>query len=247
MYNIDTNELDSSLAAIAEASRPSNDIKEVEGHLGEQNGGEGVDDLVSPTDQLAVPVPDSGVADVNASPEQREEAKGKKKQSRRVITRRARHYLTVAQVKAMPEPSWLLEEFLQSGSLSVLYGPPKVGKSFLALDWGLSIAYGCEWLDCSTGEPKPVLYIAGEGLGEDTEPIFIENDDAPVVSGPHLVSDQEPPRTCRHFIRRLVRPALGHVVQPPCGRSRCRYPGRACVWCRFGGMPQHKSHNLKAV
>jgi hypothetical protein len=82
------------------------------------------------------------------------------------MVRRSRRYLTPAEVKELPEPSWLLERLIPSGSLVVLYGPPKVGKSFLALDWALSMAEGCDWLGRATsGEPQPVVYLAGEGIG----------------------------------------------------------------------------------
>lgn len=54
-----------------------------------------------------------------------------------------------------PKPAWLLEGRIPANSLVVLYGPPKVGKSFLALDWAIRLAQG----------GVSVLYLAGEGLG----------------------------------------------------------------------------------
>jgi RecA-family ATPase len=47
--------------------------------------------------------------------------------------------------------------------LVVLYGDPAAGKSFLALDWGLSVATGVPALghEVKKGE---VVYIYGEGI-----------------------------------------------------------------------------------
>jgi hypothetical protein len=59
---------------------------------------------------------------------------------------------------------------LPERSLCCLYGEPNVGKSFMALDWGLSIALGEDWLGRPTREktgrdrrPGKVVYVQGEG------------------------------------------------------------------------------------
>lgn len=72
--------------------------------------------------------------------------------------------LSIDDLKRMPPPTWLLSDLLVAGSLAVLYGPPGVGKSFLALDFALSISTGCE----GVAEPNgcgPVVYLAAEGFG----------------------------------------------------------------------------------
>lgn len=72
--------------------------------------------------------------------------------------------LSIDDLKRMPPPTWLLSNLLVAGSLAVLYGPPGVGKSFLALDFALSISTGCE----GVAEPNgcgPVVYVAAEGFG----------------------------------------------------------------------------------
>ena len=48
-------------------------------------------------------------------------------------------------------------------TLALLYGKPKSYKSFLALDFGLSIAGGRSWGDRATAQ-GPVIYVAAEGL-----------------------------------------------------------------------------------
>jgi hypothetical protein len=46
--------------------------------------------------------------------------------------------------------------------LALLYGPPGVGKSFLALDWSLCIAAGLGWHGLKVKKGL-VIYVAGEG------------------------------------------------------------------------------------
>ena len=70
--------------------------------------------------------------------------------------------LSVADLAALPEPAWLLEDLLPVG-FNVLFGPSNVGKSFLALDWALCIASGIPWFGQQT-EAGTVVYIAAEGV-----------------------------------------------------------------------------------
>jgi hypothetical protein len=69
------------------------------------------------------------------------------------------HYL-----RNMPPVEWLVDGLLTKHGFSVLYGSPGAGKSFLAIDIALSVAYGKAWHDCAT-QQGAVLYIAGEGVG----------------------------------------------------------------------------------
>lgn len=72
--------------------------------------------------------------------------------------------LTVDEIEDMPLPAWLVKDVLIEGALAVLAGEPGVGKSFLALDWALSVASGVDWMGrpCANG---PVAYVAAEGAG----------------------------------------------------------------------------------
>lgn len=63
----------------------------------------------------------------------------------------------------LPEPKWLVHDHITDG-LSVMYGPPGSGKTFLALDWALSIATGARWHGRDVVH-APVLYVSGEGGG----------------------------------------------------------------------------------
>lgn len=62
----------------------------------------------------------------------------------------------------MPEPKWLIEGLFEQDALVMLVGPPGSFKSFLGIDWALSLAVGLPWSDRET-KPSRVLYALGEG------------------------------------------------------------------------------------
>jgi hypothetical protein len=70
--------------------------------------------------------------------------------------------LSISDLAALPEPTWLLDGMLPAG-FAVLFGPSNAGKSFLALDWALCIASGVAWYGQDT-QPGWVVYIAAEGV-----------------------------------------------------------------------------------
>lgn len=70
--------------------------------------------------------------------------------------------LSLADLEAMPPPQWLVHETIAQGGLTIIYGDPGAGKSFIALDMALRIAQGMNWHGVRTRRTG-VLYIAGEG------------------------------------------------------------------------------------
>jgi hypothetical protein len=60
-----------------------------------------------------------------------------------------------------PAPKWAVPEVIAEG-VTLLAGPPKVGKSWLSLGLGLAIASGAPALGSIATEPGPVLYLALE-------------------------------------------------------------------------------------
>ncbi|MEU3105284.1 AAA family ATPase [Streptomyces griseoflavus] len=60
-----------------------------------------------------------------------------------------------------PEPKWAVPGILAEG-VNVLAGPPKVGKSWLSLGLGLSVADGGKAFDSVPVQGGPVLYLALE-------------------------------------------------------------------------------------
>ena len=62
----------------------------------------------------------------------------------------------------LPRLQWLADGIVPTPSLVALYGPPKAGKSFVAIDLALSVATGRKWLGHEVKQ-GPVLYIVAEG------------------------------------------------------------------------------------
>lgn len=72
--------------------------------------------------------------------------------------------LSLSELRNMPPAEWLVEGYLPRHGLAALYGPPGAGKSFLALDMALCVAYGKPFNGRVVAH-GPVIYIAGEGVG----------------------------------------------------------------------------------
>lgn len=70
--------------------------------------------------------------------------------------------LSVAEVRRLPRPAWLVRNFLPASSLVVLFGNPGSGKSFVALDLACSIARGVPWRGLPVRRGT-VVYVACEG------------------------------------------------------------------------------------
>ncbi len=62
----------------------------------------------------------------------------------------------------LPDPEPLIEGVIDRGTVSLLAGASGSGKSFVALDWALSIASGRPWFGREV-EKGRVLYLAAEG------------------------------------------------------------------------------------
>ena len=71
--------------------------------------------------------------------------------------------LTLSQIGELPPLEWLIENLVPQDGLVVLYGEPAAGKSFVALDWGLSVATGAPWLGHKVKQGE-VVYIYAEGV-----------------------------------------------------------------------------------
>lgn len=65
------------------------------------------------------------------------------------------------ELDAIPPPTWLIDGMVTDG-MTVVVGDPGSAKTFLALDWALSIASGAPWLAESVTQ-RNVLYVTGEG------------------------------------------------------------------------------------
>jgi hypothetical protein len=59
-------------------------------------------------------------------------------------------------------PTWLIEGYVPVNSIGMMAGAPKAMKSFLVIDWMMSVALGRSWCGLTTKQMK-VIYILGEG------------------------------------------------------------------------------------
>ncbi len=76
---------------------------------------------------------------------------------------RRRLITTDEMMSDLSPPDWLINDYLESDTLAVLYGAPKSGKTFVVLDIALSVASGVSF----HGKPVQqgaVIYVTGEGL-----------------------------------------------------------------------------------
>lgn len=71
--------------------------------------------------------------------------------------------VTADDLVSYPKPDALIEDHIFEQEAVCLYGPANCGKTFLALDWALSIATGLPWLGQYAVKRGPVIYMAGEG------------------------------------------------------------------------------------
>lgn len=62
----------------------------------------------------------------------------------------------------MPPPEWQIDGIIPLGGLVGLYGPPGVGKSFIAIDMALHLASGRSWQGHDVRKGY-VLYVSAEG------------------------------------------------------------------------------------
>ena len=65
-------------------------------------------------------------------------------------------------IRDVRPPDWLVRGYIERNTLALLLGDPEAGKSFCAIDIGLSIACGADWHGARVNA-GPVIYVAGEG------------------------------------------------------------------------------------
>jgi RecA-family ATPase len=70
--------------------------------------------------------------------------------------------LDLDELEALPPPTWLIDGLISDHGLSIVYGDPGAGKSFVVLDMALRLSFGMDWHGTPT-KRCGVLYIAGEG------------------------------------------------------------------------------------
>ena len=74
-----------------------------------------------------------------------------------------RALIPLDQIEPALHRPYLVKNWLDLGSFSVVFGESNVGKTFLALDLALHVAAGVAWHGARVSDPRQVLYIASEG------------------------------------------------------------------------------------
>lgn len=70
--------------------------------------------------------------------------------------------LSLDDLENLPDPDPLIDGVLDARTVTMLAGPSGKGKSFVALDWALSLASSSPWLG-RKAKRRRVLYVAAEG------------------------------------------------------------------------------------
>lgn len=79
------------------------------------------------------------------------------------VTKPTNLFISVGDLLTQPDKdNWLIKNYLELDSTSLLYGTSGVGKSFVSVDIACCIATGTSWQGQDT-EEGAVFYIAGEG------------------------------------------------------------------------------------
>lgn len=99
-----------------------------------------------------------GAEDMFGAPE---EAGGK--QEKRAKEEERFRLFDTEEIERRPPVEWLVEHTIPAGSMSMIYGPPGAGKSFIALDICGRLACGLPWGGHAARAAR-VLYVAGEGV-----------------------------------------------------------------------------------
>src|SRR5262249_14290215 len=72
--------------------------------------------------------------------------------------------LSLSQMLALPKPTWTVKGLMPDGSLGIMFGREKSGKTFYALELALCCSTALPFFDVPTvKDPLRWLYIASEG------------------------------------------------------------------------------------
>lgn len=66
-------------------------------------------------------------------------------------------------LETIPDLEWLIEGWIPKGGLTMIYGPPKSGKSFIVMSLVLALDHGERWLGHPVVDRCRSLYVALEG------------------------------------------------------------------------------------
>ena len=135
----------------------------VKSRTGDLNAeGRGVDEFRKKVTSTLIRAREGKIADIHIAP-QKQQYKGEEPEEKPVRpVERTIKIRTLGELRATPPPSFMVADYLIENSFAVLFGAPASYKSFVGVDWGLSIAHGVDWNSRPTRQGA-VLYLAMEG------------------------------------------------------------------------------------
>ena len=105
-----------------------------------------------------------------------------------------RGQLTVVQasklITQVDEPDWLIEGVVERQSLVSVFGAPKSGKSFVAIDLAASVSSGINFFDFPVKQKSSVLYVAGEGVRGIRKRCAVLNKTKSLAEAPFFITDR---------------------------------------------------------
>jgi len=135
----------------------------VKSRTGDLNAeGRGIDEFRKKVTSTIIRAREGKIADLDIKPDKGQPGASNAPSDTQVPFERKIRVKTLGELRATPPPSFMVADYLIENSFAVLYGPPASFKSFLAIDWALSIAHGIDWNGRPTAQGA-VIYLAMEG------------------------------------------------------------------------------------
>ena len=129
------------------------------------------------------------------------------------------HLYSVEEMQEWPEPEWLIKGIIPKEGFAQIYGRENCGKTFVVLDWALSIATGSNWANDLEVLQGPVIYVFGEGrtglkarVNAWLEHHEVERTEAAV---PFYAVDQPPQLTKKDDVIKFVEDIIDQLEKKP--------------------------------
>ena len=136
--------------------------RKVKSRTGDLNAeGRGIDEFRKKVTSTIIRAREGKIADIHIAPNKDGAGTSLAGRVAEVPQRKIR-VKTLGELRATPPPSFMVADYLIENSFAVLYGAPASFKSFLAIDWALSVAHGVDWNGRPTAQGA-VVYLAMEG------------------------------------------------------------------------------------
>jgi len=140
---------------------PTYEMK-VGSRIGDLNAeGRGIDEFRKKVTSTIIRAREGKIADIYIAPN-KDSSPASVSSSVAEVPQRKIKVKTLGELRATPPPSFMVADYIIENSFAVLYGAPASFKSFLAIDWALSIAHGVDWNGRPTAQGA-VVYLAMEG------------------------------------------------------------------------------------